>query len=440
MSDKYDIAVIGAGPGGYTAAIRAAQLGAKVALIEKGEVGGTCLNRGCIPIKSLFASIELYSKVKTADKLGIKIKDYSIDYPAVIDRKDKIVDRLKKGVLYLLKENKIELIKGDGIVKSPGEIEVSGKKIESEKIIIATGSRPVEIPGYKIDKKKIVTSDEIFDIRSIPKNIDIIGAGVIGLQFATIFNEIGSKVTVFELANQVLPGEDGEIASALTRALNKKGIEINTGVKLEKPREVELTLVAVGRSPDKNSFSGVNLNCAKNFIIVNEKMEASIPGIYAVGDITGKVLLAHVASAQGKVAAEVACGKDISMDYTSVPRCIYTLPEVSAVGLTEEKAKEQGLKYKVGKFPFQALGKAQAIGEKEGFVKVIAEEGTDKLLGVHIIGPQATNLIQEAVEVIKLGGKSSDIAWAIHAHPTLSEAVMEAAENIFGKAIHILNK
>jgi dihydrolipoamide dehydrogenase len=178
----------------------------------------------------------------------------------------------------------------------------------------------------------------------------------------------------------------------------------------------------------------------KNFIIVNEKMEASIPGIYAVGDITGKILLAHVASAQGKVAAEAACGKDISMDYASVPRCIYTLPEVSAVGLTEEKAKEQGLKYKVGKFPFQALGKAQAIGEKEGFVKVIDEEGTDKLLGVHIIGPQATNLIQEAVEVIKLGGRSSDIAWAIHAHPTLSEAVMEAAENIFGKAIHILNK
>jgi len=441
MADvQYDIAVLGGGPAGYAAAIRASQLKAKVCLIEKGELGGTCLNRGCIPTKSMLASIELYSKIKRADKFGINVSGLSIDLKKVIERKDRIVSRLVKGVEHLIKQHKIDLIKGEGKLKGTGVIELRAQSTElrAQKIILATGSEPMDIPGFEVDHKKIINSNGILNLTEIPKTMEILGCGVIGLQFARIFSDMGTEVTICEALPKVLPMIDEEVSNALIDLIKKRKIQINMNVKLSKPSGKDITFVAAGRKPNTEGLKEAGAEMVKDkFVKVNERMETNLSGVSAAGDITGINMLAHVAYAQGKVAAEAACGKTSKIDYSVVPMCIFTDPEVAAVGLTEAQAKEKGIEIKIGRFPFGALGKARTIGEEDGFVKIIADAKSNKVLGVHIIGPQATVLIAEAALAIKLGAKVEDIANLIHAHPTLPEAVMEAAESIFGQAIHI---
>jgi dihydrolipoamide dehydrogenase len=456
MSDnKFDLIVLGGGPGGYSAAIRAAQLGAKVALIEKDNVGGTCLNRGCIPTKSILASIELYSKIKRAKEFGIDVEKFSINMYRVIERKNRIVTRLVKGVEYLLKQHKVELIKGDGIIKGPEKLEIrdssakggsaSGGKLEisAKRIILATGSEPMDIPGFQVDHKTIINSNDVLNLPEIPKTMEILGCGIIGLQFARIFSDLGTQVNICEALPKVLPAIDDEISSALIQSEKKRNIDIVLNTKLSKPSGKDITFVAAGRKLNTEGFEAAGVKLDRKRVVVNDKMETNLPGVYAVGDITGINMLAHVAYAQGKVAAENACkansriGLPSKIDYSVVPMCIFTDPEVAAVGLTEAEAQAKGIGIKIGKFPFAALGKARTIGEEEGFVKIIADAKSNKVLGVHIIGPQATILIAEAAMALRLEAKAQDIANLIHAHPTLPEAVQEAAESIFGQAIHI---
>jgi len=441
MTEKnFDAIVLGAGPGGYSAAIRAAQLGKKVAIVEKDKVGGTCLNRGCIPTKSILASIELFSKVKKAHEYGIQIEKFSISMDKVVERKNKIVARLTKGVEYLLKQHKIELIKGEGKIKGPGIIELRAQNTElrAQKIILATGSEPMDIPGFPVDGKTIINSNHILDLKDIPKTMEILGCGVIGLQFARIYSDLGTKINICEAMPTALPMIDDEVAKALIDLSKKRQIEISMNVKLSKPSGKEVTFVAAGRKINSEGLKDAGVELIKDkFVKVNEKMETNLPGVYAIGDLTGINMLAHVAYAQGKVAAENATGKNSTIDYSVVPMCIFTDPEVASAGLTESQAKEKGHDVKIGKFPFMALGKARTIGETDGFVKIISDGKSGKVLGVHIIGPQATLLIHEAAMALRLGAKADDIANMIHAHPTLTEAIQEAAESIFGQAIHV---
>lgn len=443
MNKNCDIAVIGAGPGGYVAAIRASQLNAKVVLIEKSEVGGVCLNRGCIPTKSIYASAELLSKIKKASSFGISVPNYELNMAEVITRKNRIVRRLASGVKALINKNKIELITGEAVLQSPNAIKVSsGDIIEAKKIIIATGSSSANIPNFPIDKKRIITSDEALEMPVLPKDMTIIGGGVIGVEFANIFNEFGVKVTIVEMLPSILPLEEEEISAELTKELQSRGIEILTNKRLSSPDEIssEKILVAVGRVPNVSGLGLENANIqfdVRKGISVNEKMETSNPNIYAIGDVTGKILLAHVASHQGMAAAENAAGGNCEMHYDLVPNCIFTSPEIASAGLTEEKARCQFKNIKTGKFPFMGIGKAACIGEQKGFVKMIADADDDKVLGVHIIGPHATNLIAEACAVMKFKGTINDMADMIHAHPTLPEALMETAFVLRGTPIHI---
>jgi len=440
MTDKkFDIIVLGGGPGGYSAAIRAAQLGKKVCLIERYNPGGTCLNRGCIPTKTIISSIELFSKIKKADKFGISVKDPQIDLAKVIQRKNRIVMTLTKGVQYLLKKNKVEVIKGEGKLKEPGIIELSSpiSHLSSQKIILATGSEPIEIPGFKFDHNKILNSNDMLNLTSMPKTMEIIGCGAIGLEFAFIFAELGTKVTICEALPKAMPMADEEITNILMQTLKKKGIEMLLNTKRSAPSGMDITLVAVGRKPNTDSFKEAGVELKGKFVKTNNKMETNLGGVYAAGDITGISMQSHVAYAQGKVAAENACGKSSEIDYSAIPMCIYTHPEVASIGLTEAEAKDKGLEIKIGKFPFMALGKAKAIDETDGMVKIIADAKTNKILGAHIIGPNTTMLISEIALAMKVGASADDIAKTIHAHPTLPEAVQEAAESIFGQAIHI---
>lgn len=454
-------AVLGAGPGGYVAALKAARLGAKVTIIEDDEVGGTCLNRGCIPTKAMLASSEAYSKAKELSSFGIELRgEVSPSLKKIVERKDKIVGTQVKGIRALFKSWGVELVEGRGVLTGPQEIEVRRKdgltaNLRADKIIIATGSRPAHIPTFPFDGKNILSSTEMLHVTEIPKSLLIVGAGVIGSEFACIFRELGSEVTMVEMLPRAISTEDHEISELFERELKKKKIKLLTGVKVErvdvKPegvtafvsdgREIsaEKVLVSIGRALNSEGIGLEALGVEKGQrgeIKVDEKMMTNVEGIYAVGDVTGGILLAHVASRGGIVAAMNALGVPSAMDYTTVPAAVFTSPEIASVGLREEEARQKGLDVRAGHFQFRALGKAHAMGEIAGFIKILSEGGTDRVVGAHIIGPHAADLIHEAALAIRKGLTVKDIADTIHAHPTLSEGLMEAAEDVHGGAIH----
>jgi dihydrolipoamide dehydrogenase len=437
--NKYDIAILGAGPGGYTAAIRAAQLGKSVALIEKEEVGGTCLNHGCIPTKTIQYSTKLFSKIKKASNFGINADNISIDLPKIIDRKDSTVSRLRKGLLYLFKEYKIEMIKGEGKLLDKNTIEVNGTKVEADNIILATGSTTPKKPPIPIDEKKVFSSNGILNLRTVPKTMAIIGAGAIGMEFACIFCELGTKVTVYEMLERILPLEDEEISAALTQSVARKGIEINTKTSLSDISGYDIVLISIGRSLNTQGFEEHGIKVEKGKVKVNEKMQTSIPNIYAIGDIAGKYMFAHSAAREGIVAVENICGKDMKIDYTSVPRCTYTDPGVASVGITEQEAKANNIEIKIGRFPFSASSKSMIEDERDGMIKIICDKN-NKVIGAHILGTHATELIGETALAIQKGMKVDDVINTIHAHPTVYESIYEAAENVLKQSIAMLNK
>ena len=457
------IVIIGGGPGGYVAAIRASQLGAQVTLIEKDTLGGTCLNRGCIPTKALLESANVLAEIRDAAVFGISAEKVSIDFSAVAKRKEAVVQQLVSGVNSLMKKNKIEVIKGTGTLidsRTVGILE-TGDQINADNIIIATGSKPTTVPIKGIDEPGVITSDEALAMEKFPKSIIIIGGGVIGLEFAQIMHRMGSKVTIVEMMPQVLPTEDTEIANMLMDILKKEGMEIFTDVSVtsisgsQQGREVvsfttgdgnnkqervaEKVLLAVGRSPNTDDLGGdkLGLNVDNGKLVVNERMETNIPGIYAIGDVIGGLMLAHVAVEEGKCAVENILGNDCKIDYKTAPRCVCTSPAVACAGLTEAKAKQDYGDIKIGRFPFRANGKALILNETEGMVKIIADAQYGQILGVHILGPQATELIAEAVLGMRMEVTFEDAASTIHAHPTLSEAMMEAFLDVSGSRIHL---
>jgi len=459
------LAILGAGPGGYVAAIKAAQLGAQVTIIEEGEVGGTCLNWGCIPTKSFVASTELLAKTRRLEEFGIELKGEIVpSISKIIERKNKIVITQIKGIKGLFKSWGITLKKGRGFLVSPKEIVVTSKngsqeKVEADTIIIATGSRPAQIPLSPFDGNKILSSDDALNLTGIPKSLLIIGAGVIGCEFACIYKELGSEVSIVEMLPRAIATEDLEISELFERELKKKNIKLYTNVKVEKidlrnngihaflsdRREIvaEKILVSIGRAfnSDNIGLEVIGINKGNHGeIIVNEKLETTIPGVYAVGDVIGGFLLAHVASREGITAARNVMGGDDKIDYRSVPAAIFTSPEIASVGLREHQALKEGIKVKTGHFQFRALGKAHIMGEITGFVKVVSDETSDRILGVHIIGPHASEIIHEGALAIKAGLKTKDIIETIHVHPTLSEVLMEAAKDVHGEAIHIPRK
>lgn len=463
------LTIIGAGPGGYVAALKAAQLGAQVTVIEDTEVGGTCLNRGCIPTKALVASAEALHKAKNLEEYGIELTgQVVVNLSKIMERKNRVVSTQVKGIRSLFKSWGVNLVEGRGIILTPEKVEVQKKDntteiIETDKIIIATGSRPAQIPIFPFDGEHIMSSDDALNIKSIPKSLIIIGAGVIGCEFACIFRELGTEVTMVEMMPRAVSTEDPEISEILEKELKKKKIKLITGVKVERVeghkteqnggihvyladgRELisEKLLVSIGRALNTENIGleavGIKKG-ARGEIIVNEKMETNIEGIYAIGDVTGGILLAHTASKQGIVAACNACGKEMRYDSSVVPAAIFTSPEIGSVGLREHQAADKGIKVKTGHFQFRALGKAHAMGEIAGMIKVVADADTDKVLGVHIIGPHASDLVHEGAIAIKAGLTVKEVADMIHAHPTLAEGLMEAAEDVHGEAIHAPKK
>ncbi|MDK2985513.1 MAG: dihydrolipoamide dehydrogenase [Clostridia bacterium] len=456
---SYDIVVIGGGPGGYVAAIRAAQLGAKVAVVEKDQLGGTCLNRGCIPTKALVATVEKIQSIQEASEFGIAVSDYEINFEKVQQRKNEVVERLVKGIHFLFKKNKIDLISGTATIKATNEVEVNceggTKNLSCKNIIIATGSSPAIIRALGYDGENIITSEEALELKEIPQSLLIVGAGVIGCEFANIYQSMGTQVTMVEAMPTILPMLDKEISRRMQSAFKKREITIKTKIKIKEIKKsaegieailendekitAEKALISIGRELNTSGLGlekiGVETN-EKGAILVNDKMETNVGGIYAIGDVTDKLQLAHVASAQGIVAAENIMGKDRKMNYSAVPNCIFTSPEIASVGITTEIAKEKNIPVNTGKFNFLASGKALCMGESEGLVKIIAHKDTDVVLGVHIMGPHASDLIAEATLAVEKGLTVTDLTTTIHAHPTLAETIMEAAEAVHDMSIH----
>ena len=456
---RYDIAIIGGGPGGYVAAIRAAQLNKKVVLIESTHLGGICLNWGCIPTKSLLKNAEILDLVKNSKKYGIDIKDYSVNWKQVIKRSRDASKRLTKGIEYLMKKNNVEVINGFGSILDSTTINVKTdtkeQKVLADNIIVSTGASPNYFTGMEPDNINILTYKDALVIEKCPKHIVIIGAGAIGIEFAYFFNTFGSKVTIIEAQDRILPNEDEEVSKELERIFKSKKIDIKTNVKVKdiKNKKNDLivnidnesiscdkVLVAVGVKPNSKNIGLVKnkIKTNRGWISTNEYMQTNISNIYAIGDISGPPWLAHVASAEAITAVEYICNLSPKpMKYSNIPGCTYCHPEVASVGLTEKQAIEEGYKIKVGKFPFRALGKALAIGQTDGFVKIIFDEQYGELLGCHIIGANATDLISEISLARDLETTYHEIINSIHPHPTLSEAIMEASADALGEAIHI---
>ncbi len=459
----YDVAVIGSGPGGYVAAIKASQLGLKVALIEKyPKFGGTCLHWGCIPTKALLLNAELYDKALHGKEFGILYKDINLDFRLVKARKDKIVKKLSMGTDFLMKKNKITTFHGKGNITGPGAIHVEGEattEIRAKKILVATGSEAKLLPGLTADGQQVLTNKEILDLEGVPKSLLVVGAGAVGVEFASIFARFGSEVTIVEMLPRVLPLEDAEVSEELRRLLTRRKIKILTEARIEnltvqdgvvktevtvaggEPRIItaEKALIAVGRRPTSEGFGLEKLRVAttRGYIPVDEHMETNVPGIFAIGDVVPTQQLAHLASHEGIVAMRHIAGeKTIPINYDLVPSCTYCSPEVSSIGLTEESAKERGYEVVASKFPFAAVSKATILGENDGFVKLVCDKKYKQVLGLHMIGPHATELIAEGAALIGLEAAAEDVSHLIHAHPTLSEGIMEAASAIYGAAIH----
>ncbi len=459
---NFDLVVIGSGPGGYVAAIKAAQTGKKVALIEKGELGGTCLNVGCIPTKTLIANAQVLEKIKHAADFGITTGPISIDYKKMKERKDGVVAKIRKGLEGLIKSNGIVILRGTAQFTSPKELKVMGQDntlIHAENIILASGSEPVDVAAFPCDHKQIFNSTSILELTQLPKTLVVIGGGYIGCEFASLFAELGVKVTVVEALPSIVAFQGKAVSDALTAAFKKQGIDVQTNVTVEKidknekgvtlhlkdrePMSADIALVSIGRKVVSQHLgleqAGV-LTSPRGEIIVNDKMETSVPGIYAIGDVTGKVMLAHVASHQGIVAAINATGGDAVMHYNAVPAVIFTLPEIATVGLTEEQAIEKGYPAKVGKFPFLALGKSIATGETDGFAQVVFDKKTGQILGAQVVGSEASNLIAEMALAIANELTVECVTETIHAHPTLPEAWHEAALLALDTPIHLPRK
>ncbi|HMR23975.1 MAG TPA: dihydrolipoyl dehydrogenase [Oligoflexia bacterium] len=464
MMKKTEVVVIGGGPGGYVAAIRLGQLGKKVCLIEKENVGGVCLNWGCIPSKALIGVGKLYEEMQQAHEVGLNVGTVTVDLNKTQAWKNSVVKKLTSGVASLAKNVGVEIIKAKASFTSPNELKLESAEGTSaltfEQAIIAAGSSPIEIPGFALDGKAVVDSRDALDWTKVPKRMLVIGGGVIGLEMGMLYQKFGSHISVVEMTDQLLPGTDKEIAKEIAKVCNKKNMDIHLSskalgyeqtkdglqVSIEKDGKTEkvacdIILLAVGRKPDGSSL---NLDAAgvtfDRKIPVNEKLQTNVPHIYAIGDIAGPPLLAHKASKEGVVAAEVIAGKNVVYDVRAMPGAIFTDPEVASVGMTEEEAKEKGIDYFTGKFPMIASGRALASRHTDGFVKVIAENGSEKLLGVHMIGAHVSELIGEGTLAIEMGAVIEDIALTVHPHPTLSECLMEAAENALGHAIHTVNK
>ena len=456
MAD-YDVAVIGAGPGGYVAAIRAAQLGAKACVIEKRELGGVCLNRGCIPTKIYLHAADLLREGTGAGNYGISFGEPSIDYQKLNKTRDSIVGGLRKGIAGLLKKNKVDLIEGAASFESSQALKVEGpdgeKTISASNIIIATGSEAARPKFFPFDGEKIITSDEILHLDHLPESLLVVGGGYIGCEYGGFFNQMGAKVIIVEMLDQILPMMDTDTAAALTKDFKKRKIDVLTSSKVEdlkatdkgtsckvgdKTIEAELALVAIGRkmNSDIPGLAEIGVELENGAIVIDDQCRTSVDGVYAIGDVTGKIQLAHVASAQGIVAAENITGHPRSMSYRAVPSVFFTHPQIAAVGITEKEAAEQQLEVKVAKFSYRGLGKAHVINDTGGFVKLIGNAKTGELLGCQIIGPSATELIEEAVVAIQLQSTVDEIAHTIHPHPTLSESVMEAAESWLDLGIH----
>ncbi len=465
MTDtQYGLVVIGGGPGGYVAAIRAAQLGMKVACIEKrGTLGGTCLNVGCIPSKALLQSSEKYAEAQhSLASHGIKLGKVGLDLKTMMSRKDKVVGDLTGGIEFLFKKNKVDYLKGVGRIKAPGEVTLDGKKsVKGTHILIATGSESTPLSGVEVDEKQIVTSTGALSLAKVPKRLTVIGAGVIGLELGSVWSRLGAKVTVIEFLDRILPGMDGELAKQAQRVLAKQGLTFKLSSKVVSAKTTksgvtlavepveggkketvasDIVLLAVGRRPytEGLGLEEVGVQVDRNGIIqVDGAFQTNVPGIFAIGDCAPGPMLAHKAEDEGMVCVEMMAGQAGHIDYDLVPGVVYTWPEIAGVGKTEEELKETATDYRVGKFPFTANSRARANADTDGLVKILADAKTDRVLGVHILGPLAGDLLAEAVLAMEFGASAEDIARTCHAHPAMGEAVKEAALAVHGRPIHI---
>ena len=466
-TEQFDVVIIGSGPGGYVAAIRAGQLGLKAAMVEKDtRLGGTCTLRGCIPTKQMLMSAHIYEQMQHAADFGVQATGIQLAFADVQKRKDKVVLKNTKGIEYLMKKNKVTVFKGTGKLALPGKVEVTGadgakQTIQTKNIIIATGSVVRPIPGFETDGAHVVNSDHILELKDVPKSLIVMGAGAVGCEFASVYSRFGAETTIVELMPRLVPLEDEEVSKELEKSFRKRGIKSQLDTKLEKLEksdtgvvvtgrtskgeavrlEAEMLLVAVGRMPftEGLGLEGTKIKVERGFVQVDEFQQTGEKGVYAIGDVVPTPLLAHLASKEGIVAVEHLAGqKNVRpINLRLVPNCTYCDPEVASVGLTEAKAREQGYDVKIGKFPFSASGKARILGEEEGFVKIIGESKYDEILGVHIIGAHATELIAEACVAMQLESTAEELGRTMHAHPTVSETVMEAAEGVHGLAVHI---
>lgn len=459
----FDVLVVGSGPGGYVAAIRASQLGKKTAIVERAELGGICLNWGCIPTKALLRSAEVYELLMHADEYGFIAESPKIDFDKIIKRSRGVADRMAKGVAFLMKKNKIEVVAGSAKLTAKNAVEVDlndgGKqKITADNVIIATGARARQIPGFEIDGEQVLSYREAMVVKKQPRSLIVVGAGAIGVEFAYFFNALGVDVTVIEMLPALVPVEDADVSKELERSFKKQGIKVMTEARVEELKKTkkevtlkvsqgdkthtlkaEKVLMAIGvqGNIENLGLEEIGVTQEKGWIKVNENYETSVKGLYAIGDIIGPPWLAHVASKEGILAAEHIAGhKIVPMDYNTIPGCTYCHPQVASVGLTEKKAREEGYELKIGKFPLKASGKAQALGNTDGFIKIIYDAKYGELLGCHIIGPEATELITEATLAKSLEATHLEVLHTVHPHPTLSEIVMEATHAALGESIH----